>query len=484
MLRYDEFPNSIKFLLIQDDQLLLNENGIYLREIVNYTDHSPVSDSDIVASIGILLGRLLPDLDGAEATLIEQMKLGNNNFYSIADVYAAFRDVFIYKVPAQLEKRVYFSVKGGEVIDSKAVDEFIRQEEIKQLELAKRREEISLGYKIDAFEQKIENQTNYSVSIDTDGFENRELLLDDAATKQIPSEIDEFEIIRSVQPKTIDLNEVTSEITSSLQNIVDEFHKYGKQRLDDSSKPQGEDAQNENAAPTTEENIETNADSDKENSKQSRKSKKRRNKEKNKNKKLIETEKLESFADEALESIDSMKDEGLLKTTALDEIDKDSPFYIYRNFETSKLDAEDTSDLDEFYKTMDSFGNKNNKFKKIAYAAAVIIFLAATFTLSLLYFRALNQAIVPSFKISSPTLKTVQCENDSQGSLKIAKCVWRIYHDGQMLAESEGDTVSFSFENIGEYEIHMIIIDKEGNELEPVVKIHNYTHDVTEPSNQ
>lgn len=478
MLRYDEFPNSVKFQLVQDDQIRIHESGVYLREVVNFTNHDPITDQDIIASIGNMLCRLLPDLDGAEATLLEQMKLGNNDFYSIADVYSAFRDVFIYKIPAQLEKRIYFSLKGGETIDGHAVDEFIRQEETRRLELAKQREEISREYKIDAFEQKIENQTKYSESIDTDGFESKELKLEKDQTKQLPGEVDEFEIIRTIQPKTIDLNEVTNEITNNLQNIVDEFNKYGKQKIDDESAEEAGDKEakaTETAAsddPAADDAVITN-----------RKNKKKKNRNKRKNKKIIETEKLESFADEALESLSEIQDDDLQKTTALDEVDKDSPFHIYRHFETSKLEDGDTSDLDEFYKVMDNLGNKNSRAKKIAGITLIAVFICAIFVIALMYFKALSQPIVPGFTLTSPTVKTIQCTNDSLGKMKISKCLWKVYNDGQLLAESEGNSVSFSFENVGKYEIHMILIDKDGKELEPIVKTYNHTHDVTEPSN-
>lgn len=231
LLRYDEFPNSVKIKLIEEDQILLNENGVYLREIVNFTDHALVSGKEVVAALGELISTLLPSLSGAEATLVDQMRNGNNEFTSIADVYSAFRDVFIYQIPAKLEKRIYIYRSDGDVIDGPVVDEFLRQEEYKRLENEKKREEMRRDYKIDAFEQKIANQTDFSNNIDIAGFENKEIRLEETGTKRILTGMDDFEILRAAQPKTIDLNRVGKDITDSLQDIVDEITVFSKKKV-------------------------------------------------------------------------------------------------------------------------------------------------------------------------------------------------------------------------------------------------------------
>lgn len=231
MLRYDEFPNSVKLMLIAEDQVLLNENGVYLRELVNYTSHTPVTEKQIVASLGATISKLLPNLEGTEAVLIDQMVRGNNNFRTIADVYSAFRDVFIYRIPASLEKRIYIYKADEEAVDADSVDQFLKQEEMKRIQQEQRREELRREYKIDEFERKIANQTELSYEMSNRyGFDHEEIRLSADETQKILPGMNDFDIIRSVQPKTIDLKQVQKDISDSLDEIVSEFTNYGKRR--------------------------------------------------------------------------------------------------------------------------------------------------------------------------------------------------------------------------------------------------------------
>lgn len=245
MLRYDEFPNSIKLSLIQDDQVVLNEEGVALRELVNFTNSDLVDDKDIVTSLGNTLYKIIPELEYTEATLIDQMRNGNNDFFSIASVYEAFRDVFIYKKPAQLEKRIYIYREGEEVINPETVDEYIRNEEQKRLDREVQREEMRRDYKINAFEQKIEKQTELAVEMETGGFEASEVSLseDGSAEDQEPitSALNDFEILRATQPRTIDLNQIGDEITSSFRQLVSEYDHERKVPVESSILPDGAD---------------------------------------------------------------------------------------------------------------------------------------------------------------------------------------------------------------------------------------------------
>lgn len=513
MLRYDEFPNSVKLMLIAEDQVLLNENGVYLRELVNFTSHEPVRDREVVASLGATISKLLPGLEGAEAILVEQMIRGNNNFYSIADVYSAFRDVFIYQIPSSLEKRIYV-YRQDDVIDADSVDEFLRMEEVRQIELEQKREELRREHKIEAFEQKIANQTEYSASLDTDGFENKEIRLESPETKRIFADIEDFEVVRAVQPKTIDLNQISRDITNSLDEIVSEFTSYGKIKIEehaggasaleadsteagygqDTAKREQGEHRSETSSSEDASAFVFSPDFDdeqvkKQKNKQGRKAKKKKNK-----KHFSLTEALDDFADDALkhavdESVDKSvegspedlgDDEANRDTIPLDLDDENSPIFKYAEYDTTILDDESASDLDRFYKKIDNFDNKKSKtVKQIATVALSVVFLAAVFVIAFIFFKDSREPVVPGFEIEMSSLSNVQCVNTSRGQNKILKYHWQVYQDDALLAEESIAEPQFNFKAPGVFIIRMTVTDKDGKVYESVERSVNITFELS-----
>lgn len=497
MLRYDEFPNSVKLMLIAEDQVLLNENGVYLRELVNFTSHDPVGDKDVVASLGTTISRLLPTLEGAEAILVEQMIQGNNNFYSIADVYSAFRDVFIYQIPSSLEKRIYV-YRQDDVIDAESVDEFLRMEEVRQIELEQKREELRREHKIEAFEQKIANQTEYSASLDTDGFENKEIRLESDGTKRILTDIEDFEIVRAVQPKTIDLNQISRDITNSLDEIVSEFTSYGKIKIDESEQSGAEDVADKDGSSEKQDTPELvekrrgeessdyvfSPDFDDENVKKQKNKPGRKAKKKKNKKNFSLTEALDDFADDALKTVVSESPEMDIEdevdgandaknpardTIPLDLDDESSPIFKYAEYDTTILDDESASDLDRFYKKMNDFDNKGGKtVKQIVTVALSVVFLAAVFVIAFIFFKDSREPVIPGFDIEMTSLSNVQCVNTSRGQNKILKYHWQVYQDSSLLAEESIAEPQFNFKAPGTFIIKMTVTDKDGKVYESV----------------
>lgn len=519
MLRYDEFPNPVKLMLIDEDQVLLNENGVYLRELVNFSSHDTVSDKEIIASLGSTVSKLLPELEGSEAILVDQMVHGNNNFYSIADVYSAFRDVFIYQIPSGLEKRIYVYRQDDDIIDADSVDEFLRMEEERQIEQQQKREDLRREHKIYAFEQKIANQTEYSFSLDTGGFENKEIRLESGGTKKIQTDIDDFEIIRSVQPKTIDLNQISRDITNSLDEIVSEFTNYGKQKLPDSPDEEfveetslSEDSEkkdgieNQDILYHSDLNFDSEA-SEEENSKKSKNKQGRKAKKKNK-KHVSLTAALDDFADDALvtavketssttekseKSDTEMADDSAEynpkehieaeNTIPLNLDDDNSPLFKYTEYDTTILDDESASDLDKFYKNMNKLeGGKAKTIKRIITVVLSIAFLAAVFVVAFLFFKDSREPVIPNFDIKKTSLSNVQCVNISSGQKKILKYHWQVFQDSALLAEETVPEPQFNFKAPGKFIIKMTVTDKEGKVYKTVEKPVEITFEVLEPT--
>lgn len=160
MLRYDAFPDPVKLHLIEEDQIIFNEDGIFLREIVNFSCMDRVTAKDVIAAIGNFLSKLLYDAKFPEKMLLEQMKGKNHSYYTIADAYSAYRDVFIYKKPLNIEKRIYIYRENGEVINEATVERHKQALRNKKLQAEKNREEIIRDHKIDLFEKQIAKQAD------------------------------------------------------------------------------------------------------------------------------------------------------------------------------------------------------------------------------------------------------------------------------------------------------------------------------------
>lgn len=177
LLRYDSFPNAIKAKLIDEEQICVNKDGVWLREIVNFTTRNTVTDKEIVAMIGGVLRKLLPECNEIENALISQMENQQGEFYSINDAYEAFRDVFIYELPIELETRIYVYKKGGPEIDSGVVDAYITE---KRENLRKEKQKIAEEKRIEEqrkFNEKIDQQAEFTFETTSPGVRVKEIPL-------------------------------------------------------------------------------------------------------------------------------------------------------------------------------------------------------------------------------------------------------------------------------------------------------------------
>lgn len=199
---YDVFPNSIKKKLLSEDQVFLNEDGVQLQEIVNYTNREPVSDQEVIARIGHILSILLPDSNEVELALINQMR-HSREYATIREAYEAFRDVFVYQVPVTLEQRIIVNSASLPKITSEMIDSYQAEQEQRRrneerlaeerrLRELKAEEERLRAQQFQEFNEKIEYQTKMSLTnadFAPSAFREKEISLSaaDDADPYIPS---------------------------------------------------------------------------------------------------------------------------------------------------------------------------------------------------------------------------------------------------------------------------------------------------------
>lgn len=161
---YDKFPNAIKKQLINEEQILVTQKGIYLREIADYTDHDYISDKEIVAEIGKVLNMILFDAESYEYMLMDQMIRGKTELTSIKSVFRAFRNVFIYENPLEeVPQRFILNDKRKPAINQYDVEVFLNEQERQRLEIEKEKERQKIQDEESIFNAKIEEQTSHTM---------------------------------------------------------------------------------------------------------------------------------------------------------------------------------------------------------------------------------------------------------------------------------------------------------------------------------
>lgn len=101
--KYDSFPNAIKIQLVDDEQLLISDDGMAFRELIDYTLTKSYSLTDVFKQVGKTIECILHDADGYHSQFIDNLLLGNHQFSSFEVLKNQFKDVFIFEKPEALE---------------------------------------------------------------------------------------------------------------------------------------------------------------------------------------------------------------------------------------------------------------------------------------------------------------------------------------------------------------------------------------------
>lgn len=105
ILSYEHFPGGIRIQLVDHEQLLISEEGMCFRELVDYTRIEITSDKQVYRQIGNTLLKLLPDAEAHHRAFIDSLITGTYAFSTFVTLKDGFKDLFVYDIaPADTEE--------------------------------------------------------------------------------------------------------------------------------------------------------------------------------------------------------------------------------------------------------------------------------------------------------------------------------------------------------------------------------------------
>lgn len=105
--KYDAFPNAIKIQLLDEEQLLISDDGLLFRELIDYTPLQSYTDRDVFKQLGKTIDIILHDAEGYHSQFIDNLRLGNHSFKNLHASKENFKDIFIFEKPDALESINY-----------------------------------------------------------------------------------------------------------------------------------------------------------------------------------------------------------------------------------------------------------------------------------------------------------------------------------------------------------------------------------------
>lgn len=105
--KYDAFPDPIKVQLLDEEQLLISDDGLAFRELIDYAPTQVYSNKDVFKQLGKTMDLILQDAEGYHSQFIDNLILGNHSYDSLKAAKNHFKDVFIFEKPDALESISY-----------------------------------------------------------------------------------------------------------------------------------------------------------------------------------------------------------------------------------------------------------------------------------------------------------------------------------------------------------------------------------------
>lgn len=102
--RYDVFPDAIKIQLLDEEQLLIAEESIAFRELIDFTLQTTYSTLEVMKQLGVILDIILYDANGYQNQFIDNLLRCKHGYSTLTEVKRHFKDVFIFEKPEALDK--------------------------------------------------------------------------------------------------------------------------------------------------------------------------------------------------------------------------------------------------------------------------------------------------------------------------------------------------------------------------------------------
>lgn len=101
--KYDAFNNAIKIQLLDEEQLLISDEGLAFRELIDYTLSNTYSEFEVFKQLGLTIDLIISDAEGYHSQFVDNLILGHHNYSSIKVIKKDFKDIFIFEKPDALE---------------------------------------------------------------------------------------------------------------------------------------------------------------------------------------------------------------------------------------------------------------------------------------------------------------------------------------------------------------------------------------------
>ncbi|GAB6106264.1 hypothetical protein [Fusibacter bizertensis] len=101
--KYDAFNHAIKIQLFDEEQLLISDDGLSIRELIDYTLNNTFTDVEVFKQLGLTIDLMLSDAEGYHSQFIDNLILGHHQYSSIRMIKKDFKDIFIFEKPDALE---------------------------------------------------------------------------------------------------------------------------------------------------------------------------------------------------------------------------------------------------------------------------------------------------------------------------------------------------------------------------------------------
>lgn len=429
--KYDVFNNAIKIQLVDEDQILITDDGLAFRELIDYTASDLYSDFELFKQIGKTIDFILFDSEGFHSQFIDNLILGHHSYGSFKSLRKDFKDIFIFEKPEALESInaeyhiIINDLEAGPPLPYNHIAPTSMKPEIPVLETIThedlQNELINLLKNIDTNDSQPSDAIIYEPT-DTHG-------------------VDETEPSINKQVQSIQVLEESAVVEEQVQH-TDVMMQANQEIIDKQSEPSDTQDSNDYTEVTSESN---------------------------KNDNLVD----EKFNNKVLEDTHSFKE--LFK----DELSM--PETLPKSNKQRQLDDEEAIEdrlLDEIFESQNGDLEVTSSRFKVAYIIVPIILLIVIGLIyfgSTLFFR--HDPIEASFDIEPLHDNRVAFMNHSTGGKDIIAYEWEIYYAGSLISTFDDKNLFPVFESDGTYTIQLSVQGKDGEWSVP------YTVDYTTKGN-
>lgn len=424
--KYDTFSNAIKYQLLDDNQLLIHDDVICFRELIDYTTITHHSFKDVIFKIARLLERIIKPQTEIHQQFVDNLLIGNHHYYTLSDLLQDYKNIFIYEKPESLAKITH---------DYHII-------------LTQNDQGSSLSKHSEAIVNPINESSPSQPVSDTDLYEN---IIDDhdAASKRLDDEVD----LSSAPDEALDTGlqlGAESDVSNLSDNLFDE---------NDTLTPF--DVLSSKEDPFAESELLRSELS-----------------------KLLFTEEVTITTDtRKIPTVDDMdatfaEVRRAHKNNTIPDVTKSTS--KYPDWDDDHLVTESDTLLEDIF-TEDDL--KPFNWHKVVFplvttlALLLIVFFASKF------FWTDHTDLKASYKITFLEDNRVAFVNTSPDLKNVDLCEWTVYYDDQLIETYESENFYPVFDTEGKYAIVLRIMDKEGNWSKAFKKDYVYTSESSDAVN-